>query len=75
MAYVARTDRPADKAARYHEVEAEILAVLDGEPNVTARMATVASIWSWLISPVSRPGGSRIQVIRRRLGSVIRSHR
>lgn len=44
MAYVARTDRPADKAARYHEVEAEILAVLDGEPNVTARMATVASM-------------------------------
>ena len=44
MAYVARTDRPADKAARYHEVEAEIVAVLDGEPNVTARMATVASM-------------------------------
>ena len=44
MAYVARTDRPSDKAARYLEVEAEILAVLDGEPNVTARMATVASM-------------------------------
>jgi L-methionine (R)-S-oxide reductase len=44
MSYVARDDRPADKAARYAEVEAEILAVLDGEPNVTARMATVASM-------------------------------
>ena len=44
MSYVARTDRPADKAARYAEVEAEILAVLDGEPNRTARMATVASM-------------------------------
>lgn len=44
MSYVARDDRPADKAERYAEVEAEILAVLDGEPNVTARMATVASM-------------------------------
>ena len=44
MAYVARTDRPADKAARYAEVEAEVLAVLDGEPNLTARMATLASM-------------------------------
>lgn len=44
MAYVARDDRPADKAARYAEVEAEILAVLEGEPNLTARMATVSSM-------------------------------
>jgi len=44
MAYASRDDRPADKAARYAEVEAEILAVLDGEPNRTARMATVASM-------------------------------
>ena len=44
MSYIARSDRPADKAARYAEVEAEILAVLDGEPNLTARMATVASM-------------------------------
>lgn len=44
MSYVARSDRPADKIARYAELEAEILAVLDGEPNVTARMATVASM-------------------------------
>ena len=44
MAYVARDVRPADKAARYAEVEVEILAVLDGEPNLTARMATVSSM-------------------------------
>lgn len=44
MSYVARSNRPADKAARYAEVEEEILAVLDGEPNRTARMATVASM-------------------------------
>lgn len=44
MSYVARDDRPADKAERYAEVEAEILAVLDGEQNRVARMATVASM-------------------------------
>lgn len=44
MAYVARNDRPDDKAARYRETEDEILAVLDGEPDRTARMATVASM-------------------------------
>ena len=44
MSYLARDDRPADKAARYAEVEEEILAVLEGEPNLTARMATVASM-------------------------------
>ncbi|WP_332677945.1 GAF domain-containing protein [Brevundimonas sp.] len=44
MSYLARDDRPADKAARYAELEDEILAVLDGEPNRTARMATVASM-------------------------------
>lgn len=44
MSYVARSDRPADKADRYAEVEQEVLAVLEGEPNVTARMATVASM-------------------------------
>ncbi|MDQ1155617.1 GAF domain-containing protein [Brevundimonas sp. SORGH_AS_0993] len=51
MAYVARTDRPADKAARYAEVEAEILAVLEGEPNLTARMATVASMLANAFDP------------------------
>lgn len=44
MSYVARDDRPADKAARYAELEDEILAVLEGEPNLTARMATVSSM-------------------------------
>ena len=34
----------ADKAVRYAEVAEEIASVLDGEPNVTARMATVASM-------------------------------
>ncbi len=34
----------ADKAARYAEVALEIASVLDGEANVTARMATVASM-------------------------------
>lgn len=44
MSYIARDDRPADKAARYAGIEAEILAVLEGEPNRTARMATVAAM-------------------------------
>lgn len=44
MAYIARDDRPEDKATRYAEVMEEILAVVDGEPNRTARMATVASM-------------------------------
>lgn len=35
---------PADKAARYGAVAEEIAAVVDGEPNLTARMATVASM-------------------------------
>lgn len=35
---------PADKAARYAAVAEEIAAVLEGEPNLTARMATVASM-------------------------------
>lgn len=34
----------ADRAARYAEVAKEIASVLDGEPNLTARMATVASM-------------------------------
>jgi GAF domain-containing protein len=44
MSYVARTARSADKAARYAELEAEILAVLEGEPDRVARMATVSSM-------------------------------
>jgi len=35
---------PAAKDARYREVAAEIAAVLDGEPNLTARMATVTAM-------------------------------
>jgi L-methionine (R)-S-oxide reductase len=34
----------ADKSARYAEVADEIASVLDGETNLTARMATVASM-------------------------------
>lgn len=44
MSYLARNDRPADKAARYAEVHDEILAVLDGEPDRVARMATVGAM-------------------------------
>ncbi|WP_304177256.1 GAF domain-containing protein [Phenylobacterium aquaticum] len=35
---------PGDKAARYAAVAEEIASVLAGEPNLTARMATVASM-------------------------------
>ena len=35
---------PAEKAARYAAVAEEIAAVLEGEPNLTARMATVGSM-------------------------------
>lgn len=34
----------SDKAARYAELSAEVASVLEGEPNLTARMATVASM-------------------------------
>ncbi|HEY3815112.1 MAG TPA: GAF domain-containing protein [Caulobacteraceae bacterium] len=44
MSHIQRDDRPADKALRYEEIAAEIAAVLNGEPNLTARMATVASM-------------------------------
>ena len=35
---------PVEKEARYRDVAAEIASVLEGEPNLTARMATVASM-------------------------------
>src|SRR5258708_2136684 len=35
---------PAAKAERYATVAREIAAVLDGEPNLTARMSTVAAM-------------------------------
>ena len=38
------SDYPAVKADRYRAVAEEIAAVLEGEPNLTARMATVASM-------------------------------
>jgi GAF domain-containing protein len=34
----------ADKAARYAELALEVASVLEGEPNVTARMATVSAM-------------------------------
>ena len=45
MAEAFAPDRlSADKAARYAELALEIAAVLDGEPDRTARMATVAAM-------------------------------
>jgi GAF domain-containing protein len=44
MAHAVRPDRPAGKADRYAEVAEEIAAVLGGEANRVARMATVASM-------------------------------
>jgi GAF domain-containing protein len=35
---------PASRAERYARIAEEIASVLDGEPNLTARMATVASM-------------------------------
>ena len=52
MSLAARTqDRPADKAARYAEVSDEIASVLAGEPNLTARMATVSSMLADAFEP------------------------
>jgi len=36
--------QPVDKAERYAQTAIEIVAVLEGEPNLTARMATVAAM-------------------------------
>jgi L-methionine (R)-S-oxide reductase len=44
MAEAALKDLPADKAARYAALRTEIAAVIAGEPNVTARYATAASL-------------------------------
>ncbi|MEQ1491809.1 MAG: GAF domain-containing protein [Terricaulis sp.] len=44
MAQAARAELPADKAERYTALRAEIAAVIAGEPNVTARYATAASL-------------------------------
>lgn len=42
MTEAVRTDLPEDKAERYAQLEIDILAVLEGEPDRVARMATVA---------------------------------
>ena len=44
MADLARLDLPADKDGRYREIAAAIAAVLEGEPNRIARMATITSM-------------------------------
>ena len=44
MAEAARAELPAGKAERYAALRAEIGAVTAGEPNVTARYATAASL-------------------------------
>jgi GAF domain-containing protein len=46
MSHVVRSDRPTAKAERYAELADEIASVLEGEPDRTARMATVASMLS-----------------------------
>ncbi len=50
-AAVRNPDRPADKAARYAEVAEEIAAVLDGEPNLVARMSTVSALLADAFEP------------------------
>jgi GAF domain-containing protein len=42
----AHQSRSADKAGTYAEVAAEIAAVVEGEPNLIARMATVVALLS-----------------------------
>jgi L-methionine (R)-S-oxide reductase len=44
MAEAQRAELPADKAERYAALRAEIGAVIAGEPNVTARYSTAASL-------------------------------
>jgi GAF domain-containing protein len=44
MAEAALGDLPAEKAARYQAIGREIAAVLEGESNVTARLATTACL-------------------------------
>lgn len=52
MSAAGRTqDRPADKAARYAEIAEEIAAVLDGEPNLVARMSTVSALLADAFEP------------------------
>lgn len=44
MAEAQRAELPADKRERYAALRAEIGAVISGEPNLTARYATAASL-------------------------------
>jgi L-methionine (R)-S-oxide reductase len=44
MAEAALGDLPAEKSARYQAIGREIAAVLEGENNVTARLATTACL-------------------------------
>jgi GAF domain-containing protein len=44
MAEAQRAELPADKTARYAALRAEIAAVITGEPNITARYASAASL-------------------------------
>lgn len=44
-------DLPADKTARYAEVASQLAAILDGEPNATARQATAVSLLVQAFSP------------------------
>lgn len=44
MAEAQRAEPPADKRERYAALRAEIGAVISGEPNLTARYATAASL-------------------------------
>jgi L-methionine (R)-S-oxide reductase len=44
VAEAARAELPADKAERYAALRSAIAAVIAGEPNVTARYATTASL-------------------------------
>ncbi|ANP47043.1 GAF domain-containing protein [Candidatus Viadribacter manganicus] len=44
MSEALRAELPSDKAERYAALRAEIAAVIVGEPNVTARYATAASL-------------------------------
>ena len=44
-------DLPADKASRYGEIASQLAAILDGEPNPTARQATAVSLLVQAFAP------------------------
>lgn len=51
MAEAAPLDLPFEKPARYAAVRREIAAVIAGEPNITARYATAASMLASAFAP------------------------